>query len=262
MPKSAPKLEWCIVRLGEDLNWWVEEISDEIHWDVDGLSIIDPRQVNHLMDLLEPLRDYDFQPAVFDDAFFKFRIEKKLDDQRLRLVRVNESLFESEDLLFALPDVIDEEKGPYADSLDHITQLRVKLLNDLIEFEQKFTVEEMEDDIREEQNADFMEGRAVHCFRELLDILEFVPEGYELDGDEESNDEEDIEESFPDLDDEDEKIEEDETMKWDEDEDEESEDTEGGFEEEEEDLDDMEDDDEEEEEEDDSARKSSRSRKK
>ncbi|MGE9296563.1 MAG: hypothetical protein ACQKBV_09780, partial [Puniceicoccales bacterium] len=92
MPKSAPKLEWCIVRLGEDMNWWVEEISDDVHWDVDGLSIIDPRQISHLMDLVDPLRDYDFQTSVFEDAFFKFRIDKKLDDERLRLVRTNDSL--------------------------------------------------------------------------------------------------------------------------------------------------------------------------
>lgn len=259
MPKSAPKLEWCIVRLGEDLNWWVEEISDDVHWDVDGLSIIDPRQASHLMDLLDPLRDYDFQPPVFEDAFYKFRIEKKLDDERLRLVRTNETLFESDEPLFALPDVIDEEKGPYADCIDHLTAMRVKLLNDLIEFEQKFTIEELEDDIREEQNADFMEGRAVHCFREMLDILEFVPEGYELDADEDaSDDEDDIEETFPDLDDEDEKIEEDETMKWDEDDDEEEESEEEGegFDEDDEDLDDDEEEDEEEEEDEKPARKS------
>ncbi|WP_309382420.1 hypothetical protein [Cerasicoccus frondis] len=257
MPKSAPKLEWCIVRLGEDMNWWVEEISDEVHWDVDGLSIIDPRQVSHIMDLVEPLRDYDFQPSIFEDAFFKFRIDKKLDDHRLRLVRTNESLFESEELLFALPDVIDEEKGPYADCIDHVTAMRVKLLNDLIEFEQKFTIEELEDDIREEQNADFMEGRAIHCFRELLDILEFVPDGYELDGDEDggSNDD-DIEESFPDLDEEDEKIEEDETMKWDEDEDEEED--EDSFDEDEDGEDLGEDDDEDEEDEEERPAKKSR----
>ncbi|MEO0795669.1 MAG: hypothetical protein AAFX93_10920 [Verrucomicrobiota bacterium] len=221
MPKTAPKLEWCIVRLGTDMNWWVEEISDDVHWDVDGLSIIDPRQISHVMDLLDPLRDYDFEPSNFEDAFFKFRIDKKMDDHRLRLVRTNESLFESDELLFALPDIIDEEKGPYADCIDHLTVLRVKLLNDLIEFEQKFTVEELEDDLREEQNADFMEGRAIHCFREMLDIMEFVPDGYELDADEESSSGDEIEKEFPDLEEEDEKIEEDETMKWDEDEDEE-----------------------------------------
>lgn len=231
MAKTSSVLEWCIVRLGEDLNWWVEEISDDVHWDVDGLSIIDPRQVSHVIDQIEPLRDYDFQPEVLESAFYKFKIDKKLDDNRLRLVRVNDSLLESEDMLFALADIIDEEKGPYADFLDHITRLRVKLLNDTIDFEQKLTIEELEEEIREEQNADFMEGRAIHVFVELNSILEYVPAGYEAeledDEAEEKSPEDEIEEDFPDVDD-DEKIEEDETMKWDEDEDEEDEDEENG----------------------------------
>ena len=56
MAKGTPQLEWCIVRLGDDHNWWVDEVSDPVHWDVDGLSIIDPRQVDHLIELIEPLR--------------------------------------------------------------------------------------------------------------------------------------------------------------------------------------------------------------
>ena len=225
MAKTSSVLEWCIVRLGEDVNWWVEEISDDVHWDVDGLSIIDPRQVSHIIDLIEPLRDFDLQPELLESAFYKFKIDKKLDDDRLRLVRINESLLDSDEMLFALPDIIDEEKGPYADFLDHITRLRVKLLNDSIDFEQKLTVEELEEEIREDQNADFMEGRAIHVFTELNAILEYVPAGYEAeledDEEEEKSPEDEIEEDFPDVDD-DEKIEEDETMKWDEDEDEES----------------------------------------
>lgn len=224
MPNAAPKLEWCIARLGEDMNWWVEEISDDINWDVDGLSILDPRQLAHIIDLLDPLRDYDLQSDLFDDAFYKFKIDSKLDDTRLRLARAGGSIIGSEDMVFALPDLVDDERGPYADFLDHITRLRVKLLNDSIEFEQKLTVEELEDEIRERQNADFMEGRAIHVFNELCDILEYVPDGYELDSDDDKDSSDDDEEDIPDLDDEeedDEKIEEDETMRWDEDEDEE-----------------------------------------
>ena len=63
MAKSAPQLEWCIVRLGDDHNWWVEEVSDPVRWDVDGLSIIDPRQVQHIIELVDPLRDYGFDEA-------------------------------------------------------------------------------------------------------------------------------------------------------------------------------------------------------
>ena len=56
MAKGSPQLEWCVVRLGEDHNWWVDEVSDPVHWDVDGLSIIDPRQVDHIIELIEPRR--------------------------------------------------------------------------------------------------------------------------------------------------------------------------------------------------------------
>lgn len=222
MPSSSPKLEWCVVRLGEDLNWWVSEISDDIHWDVDGLSIIDPRQMSHLIELCEPLRDYGFNFDSLDNAFFTFRIDRELKDGAIRLIRTREPLSESEDRLFALPDILDEEKGPYADFLDQITKLRVKMLNDLIDFDQKLTIDELEEEIRERQNSDFLEGRATHFFHEINAILEYVPVGFELDEDEVDIDVEEIAD-FPDIDEPDEKIEEDETMRWDEEEEEEEE---------------------------------------
>lgn len=244
MAKAAPKLEWCVVRLGEDMNWWVQEISDEVHWDVDGLSILDPRQISHIMDQIDLLREYDFQDEIFEAAFYKFKIEKKLDNDCLRLVRTNASILEGEEVVFALPDIIDEEKGPYADLVDHVSRLRVKMLNDSFEFEQKLTLEELEDEIREEQNNDFLEGRAIHVFTDINAILEYVPAGYELDDEDDAKEEDaEIEEDFPDIDDE-EKIEEDETMKWDGEDDEEEE--EEKDEDESENLDDLEDDEEEE----------------
>jgi hypothetical protein len=224
MAKPPPKLEWCIVRLGTDLNWWVQEISDSVHWDVDGLSIIDPRQVAHILDLLDPLRDYGFQADLFEAAFFPFAIKDSLPDGRVRLTRVRESLLESEDKLFALPDQVDEEKGPYADLLDHVTKLRVKFLNEAIEFEQRLTVHDLEEEIREDHHNAFMEGRSIHAFTEIVEILEYVPEGYELDEatEEEPEEaaakapEEAIANEFPEV--EEENLEEDETMKWEEDE--------------------------------------------
>ncbi len=216
MALSSPKLKWCIVRLGEDMNWWVHEISDEIHWDVDALSILDPRQIAYIIDLVDPLRDYGFSPDILEAAFYPFAIEQDLGNSRVKLKRTSESLLESEEHLFALPDVVDEEKGPYADFLDHITKLRLKMLNDLIDFEQHLTVEELEEELRERYNNDFMEGKATHVFEEITNILEYVPEGYEVDDDEvpaREADEDKVEEDFPDL--EDESIEEDETMRWD-----------------------------------------------
>lgn len=217
-------MSWCIARLGEDYQWWVDEISDEVHWDVDGLSIIDPKQIAHIVELLDPLRDYDFLTEMFEDAFFTFTIDKKMDNQRLRLRRLADSMLDSDELYFALPDIVDEDKSPYADFLDHITRLRVKMLNDLIDFEQKFTVEELEEEIREEHNNQYLEGTAVHAFKEVTDILEFVPEGFELDEDDKEgkDDEADIEEEFPDIEEDEEEISKDETMTW-EDEDEEAE---------------------------------------
>lgn len=219
MAKPTLTLEWCVVRLGEDHNWWVAETSDPVRWDVDGLSIIDPRQVAHLIELVEPLRDYGFDQDVFESAFIPFRIERDLGNGKVRLKRVKESLFESDEKLFALPDVLDEENGPYADLLDHLTRCRVKMLNDLFDFEAKLSVDEVEDEIREEQNAHFIEGRAVHTFEELSAILDYMPAGHETDDEPAAKEEEETDEELPELDEEEEeKLKNDESLKWDEDE--------------------------------------------
>lgn len=221
MSISNQKLDWCVVRLGKDMNWWIEEISDPVRWDIDGLGIIDPRQMSYILEQCDSLREYGFDPDIIERAFFSFSIQKEVDDGRIRLARSRESLLEEESSLFALPDVMDEEKGPFADFLDEITRARVHMLNDLIEFDQNLTVDELEEEIRERQNQDFLEGKTVHFFSEILSILDYTPDGYELEEDESpKSDEEDIDD-IPDF--EEEKIEEDETMKWDEDDEEEEE---------------------------------------
>ncbi len=227
MSQANPKLSWCIARLGNDLNWWVEEISDDIHWDVDGLGIVDPRQLQHIIDLLEPLQDYNLDSQLLENAFFGFAIDKELKEAHVRLVRTQTSFLDADEPIFALPDVIDEEKGPYADFIDHITRLRVRMLNDLIDFNQNLTVEELEEEIREQQNTDFLEGRATHFFQEVTSILEYVPEGYELEVDEDAktpSEEDAVDEELSSIDEsaEEESIEQDDTMRW-EDEDEEGE---------------------------------------
>ena len=219
MPKPNT-LDWCIVRLGDDHNWWVVETSDPVRWDVDGLSIVDPRQVQHLIELVDPLRDYGFDQDTFESAFIPFRIEKDLGNGKVRLKRVKESLFESDEKLFGLPDILDEENGPYADLLDHLTRCRVKMLNDLFNFESKLSVDEVEDEIREEQNTNFIQGKAVHTFEDLTSILDYMPAGYDTDEEAPAKDIEDEEDDdLPELDAEDEeKLKNDESLKWDEDE--------------------------------------------
>jgi hypothetical protein len=221
MAKLTSTLEWCIVRLGEDHNWWVAETSDPVRWDVDGLSVIDPRQLSHLIELVDSLRDYGFNQDTFEAAFISFRIERDLGSGKVRLKRVKESLFESDEKLFALPDILDEENGPYADLLDHLTRCRVKMLNDLFNFEAKLSVDEVEDEIREDQNAHFIEGKAVHTFEELSAILDYMPAGHDTDEEHPAKDavEEDEDDDLPELDEaEEEKLKNDESLKWDEDE--------------------------------------------
>src|SRR3954469_10644617 len=230
MAKAISTLDWCVVRRGDDHNWWVSETSDPVRWDVDGLSIIDPRQLSHLVDLVDPLRDYGFDQDLMERAFILFRIEKDLGNGKVRLKRTKESLFESEEKLFALPDILDEENGPYADLLDHLTRCRVKMLNDLFNFESKLSVDEVEDEIREDQNSNFIQGKAVHTFEELTSILDYMPTGYDADeeapakGIEDEGDDEDL----PEIDEEEEeKLKNDESLKWDEDEDEKKDEEEG-----------------------------------
>src|SRR5471030_1973201 len=225
MAKPTSTLDWCIVRLGDDHNWWVSETSDPVRWDVDGLSVVDPRQVAHLIELVDPLRDYGFDQDIFEAAFIPFRIEKDLGSGKVRLKRVKESFFDSEEKLFALPDILDEENGPYADLLDHLTRCRVKMLNDLFNFEAKLTVDEVEDEIREDQNTNFIEGKAVHTFSELCAILDFMPDGIDSDDEAPSKAAEEEDDDLPTLDaEEEEKLKNDESLKWDEDGDEDKDD--------------------------------------
>ena len=228
MANSTTSLDWCVVRLGEDHNWWVTEVSDPVRWDVDGLSIVDPRQVDHLIDSVEPLRDYGFDEDLLDAAFITFRIDKDLGKGKVRLKRVKDSIFDTDEKLFTLPNIVDDENGPYADLLDHLTRCRVKLLNDIIDFESPLSVDEVEDEIREDQNASFIEGKAVHSFDELTAILDYTPAGFESDDDDDDDDddEDDIDDAdLPDIDEEDEKtLKGDSSLKWDEDDEEEEDD--------------------------------------
>ncbi|MDQ8182902.1 hypothetical protein [Pelagicoccus sp. SDUM812005] len=255
MPRAAKQLEWCTVRLGEDSNWWVVEVSDDVHWDVDGLSIVDPRQISHILDLLEPLQEYKLDQDLFDSAFLPFRIQRNLGDGLIRLTRSQESFADAEEPLFGLPNIVDDENSPYADFINHITKIRVAMLNDLIDFEQKLTIDEVEDDIREEENNNFIEGRAVHLFNEVTNILDYVPAGWELDDDDsasKSDGEEDFED-LPEIEEEDtSEISKDESLKWDEDDEDEddSDDTYEGPPPDDDDDDDLGDDEEEDEDED------------
>ena len=229
MKKTGPSLDWCIVRLGEDENWWVESISDKENWDVEDLGIIDPKQFLHISELIDSMTEFGLDSQLVDEAFFTFEIAEELKDGKIKLVRVRDSLLKAEDMLFALPDVLDEEKGPYADFLNHISSVRVSMLNDLIDFTEPYTQEEMEEVLAEKENNDFLEAKRSHFSEELISILEFVPEGFAIDSDldEESDSSSEEEEDYSDLEtglvevsEKEEKLLPDEDLKWEEEEEE------------------------------------------
>ena len=134
MKKTSPSLDWCIVRCDNNNKWWVDSISDTENWDIENLGIIDPKQFIYINELLDSMTEFGLQSQLVDEAFFTFEISEEVPDKKVKLERVRDSLLKAEDLVFALTDVLDEEKGPYADFLNHVTQIRVTMLNDLIEF--------------------------------------------------------------------------------------------------------------------------------
>lgn len=133
----------------------------------------------------------------------------------------------------------------------------MKMLNDLFNFESKLSVDEVEDEIREDQNSNFIQGKAVHTFEEMTNILDYMPAGYEADEEAPVKGLEDENDDLPELDEaEEEKLKNDESLKWDETEPKDGEEKDkdkkkaGTDDDEDEDGDDDEDDDEEEEDED------------
>jgi hypothetical protein len=154
------------------------------------LGILDPFQFPWILDMMDPLREYGLSNEVLEAAFVPFQPQEidKDKDQTVRLVRVAEHILDSEEQLFALPNVKDGDKGAYADFLEHIMRLRVKLINDTIKLEQKLTVEDVDEQLSELRNQALIEGRDIHPFEEITDILEFVPLGHEVPTDDDDDD--------------------------------------------------------------------------
>jgi hypothetical protein len=100
------------------------------------------------------------------------------------------------------------------------------MLNDLIDFVEPYTLEEMEEVLAEKHNNDFLEGKRSHFSDELFAILEFVPEGFAIDTDldddtDKNKDEEDysdLETELIEVSDKEEKLLPDSDLKWDEEE--------------------------------------------
>lgn len=188
MAVTTSKLTWCTIKVNSETNrWWVKENSDPKHYEPDGLGILDPFQLQWVLDMMDPLREFGLSNEILEAAFVPFQINSEKDGT-VRLDRVAEHILDSEEVLFALPNVKDGDKGSYADFLEHITRLRVKLINDTIKLEQKLTIEDVDEQLSDLRNQALIEGRDIHVFEEITDILEFAPLGHEMPTDDDDDD--------------------------------------------------------------------------
>jgi hypothetical protein len=170
---DGKKAEWCIVRLDSDMNWWVVETN----WlppapGEESLSIFDPNQVEHMFDLLEPMREYGLQADTVERAFLRFAIDKDLGGGNIRLGAFDGGFEVNEEKLFALPMIFNDVSGGYAEFLEHIGAVRVKMLNATERFSQKLTLDELEDALAGMNDS---AAGVAHVFQEILAILEYNP---------------------------------------------------------------------------------------
>ena len=176
-----PKFSWCIAHTGSNGNWWIKEVSEDRNWDFEVPSLLSPEQVKKVLkQSKEELEPYGFLSDAWNSAFFRFRIDKRLNDGCVRLVRTEERLQNEEEPLFALPNEIEENSHPYVDFLDALIRARVAFLNDHIDFVQALSPDEVKEMLREVHHALYFEGASLHVFRELSDILDYIPDGFEI----------------------------------------------------------------------------------
>ncbi|MDR1173525.1 MAG: hypothetical protein LBK24_01885 [Puniceicoccales bacterium] len=180
--------KWCIVRLGDDYNWWVHEASDDTFCDTE-LGILDPKQIEHMTDLLDQLKQYGLDDEVVNGAFIPYVIDREMAKEMLRLYEVKDNILSPRERIFCLPNSSGEQEGMFAEFIDHIMALRIKLLNASFDFKQPLNLEEVEDILHAEQQERYIAGIRTHAFDEIMSILDYVPAGYSLDADIEDEDE-------------------------------------------------------------------------
>ena len=186
-----PKFAWCIAHLGSDGNWWIKEVSEDRNWDFEIPSLLSPAQIQKVLRQSKAeLEPYGISADDWNAAFYRFRIDKHLHNGCVRLVRTVERLKNEEspkaseenkeELLFAFPNEVEEDCHPYVDFLDKLIKARTALLNEHINFIRKLSADEVKEMLDETHRSLYFEGASLHVFREISDILNYVPSGFEL----------------------------------------------------------------------------------
>ena len=186
-----PKFAWCIAHLGSDGHWWIKEVSEDRNWDFEIPSLLSPEQVKQILKQSRAeLEPYGISIDDWNEAFYRFRVDKRLNDGCVRLVRTVERLASEENkkgsekneekLLFALPNEVEEDRHPYVNFLDKLIKARTALLNDRINFVKKLSTDEVKEMLDDAHRSLYFEGASLHVFWEISDILNYVPSGFEL----------------------------------------------------------------------------------
>src|SRR5262245_3279080 len=135
-----------IVRLGDDYNWWVDSADEEAPTSR-VRSVLDPRQVAHLIQTLDEYRTYGYRPEQLTEAFYAYRIDSEISEGVLRLAAADQSLFEEGNEAFALPVITEDEDGAYYDFLDTVSTAHIRKLNATHRYAHQCTEDEMSEEL-------------------------------------------------------------------------------------------------------------------
>jgi len=168
-------LRWITVRLGDDFNWWLQDTSAELSVDMRSRGVLDPRQVAHLVEVLDEYGAYGFRSELLADAFQLFALESEISEGLLRLAATDANLFEDGMQMFALPLVTDEGEGPYYDFLDAVSAARLRKINATHHYIRDCTEDEMQEELSAIDSDRYFADETIHAFDEISEILEWSP---------------------------------------------------------------------------------------
>lgn len=173
---SSTPPDWIIARLDDDLNWWPDEASEEVAPGALSRGILEPRQLSRLAVALEEYLPHGYRKELFASAFHTYALQSELSDERLRLARADEDIFDSGLQLFALP-VVDEQDGTgaYYDFLDAVTAARIRLLNATHRYACNCTEFDMDEELECIERDRYVAAESIHVFDEISEILEWKP---------------------------------------------------------------------------------------
>jgi hypothetical protein len=183
MEKHLILPQWIVVRLGNDMNWWVEKSSEDIYWPREGLSVLDPRQFRDVVERVGPYAGVGFRRGVLTRAFALFVVESEMAEGRLRLKLAQKTEEDPEGKFFALPLLVDEEEGGFHDFVEHLIEMRVKLVNRTHQYAHSVDDLDLEEELQAKLTDRYFQGGNLHSYDEINEILGWAPANW--DGDEE-----------------------------------------------------------------------------